>query len=127
MSGLRTLLLVGLGGFLGSIGRYLVGGWAQRALPLSTFPLGTLAVNVVGCFGIGALGALAGERQALGPELRTFLMLGVLGGFTTFSSFAHETLALGRDGEYGRALVNVALQVCVGLAAAWLGAELVRR
>lgn len=121
MAALRSVLLVGAGGFLGSIGRYLVGGWVHRAVPFAVFPYGTLVVNVLGCLVIGLAGGLAESRQLFGPELRVFLLIGVLGGFTTFSSFAFESLALARDAEVARAFANVAAQVVLGLAAAWLG------
>jgi fluoride exporter len=121
-----AILLVGLGGALGSIARYLLGGWVHALTSISTFPIGTVVVNVLGCLVIGVLGGLDGARQALGPELRVFLMIGVLGGFTTFSSFAYETLALARDAEMGRALANVAAQVLIGLGAAWIGYSLAR-
>jgi CrcB protein len=121
-----AVLLVGFGGALGAIARYLLGGWVHAAFPLSTFPLGTLAVNVSGCLAIGLLGGLSDARQLFGPQLRVFLFIGVLGGFTTFSSFAHETLALARDAEVARALTNVAAQVVAGLAACWIGYSLVR-
>jgi CrcB protein len=120
------VLLAGAGGFLGSAARYLVGGWVHRLAPFSGFPLGTLAVNVVGCFVIGVLGGWIDGRQLFSPEARVFLLIGVLGGFTTFSSFAYETLALTRDAQFGRALVNVTAQVVLGLGAAWLGHALVR-
>jgi CrcB protein len=126
MSTLTAILLVGIGGALGSIGRYLLGGWVHGLAPFGTFPLGTLVVNALGCLIIGVLGGINDARQALGPELRVFLMIGVLGGFTTFSSFAYETLALARDAEMGRALINVAAQVLLGLGAAWIGYSLVR-
>jgi CrcB protein len=126
VDGARQLLWVGLGGFLGAASRYLLAGWVHQVVPLTTFPLGTLVVNVAGCLGIGALAGLAEFRQVLGPELRAFAMIGVLGGFTTFSTFAHETLALARDSELLRAFANVALQVVAGLAAAWLGYALAR-
>lgn len=126
MEGLRPVLLVGVGGFVGSVGRYLVGGWVHRALPLAVFPVGTLVVNVAGCLAIGLLAGLVEARQLFGPDLRVFLLIGVLGGFTTFSSFAYESLALARDAEMGRALLNVAAQVVLGLVAAWLGYALVR-
>jgi len=126
MQELRALLLVGAGGCLGSVGRYLLGGWVHRLLPFAAFPAGTLAVNVLGCLLIGLLGGLMEHRQLLGSDLRLFLLIGVLGGFTTFSSFAYETLALGRDAEPGRALVNVGAQVVLGLVACWLGYALVR-
>ncbi|MDH4259909.1 MAG: fluoride efflux transporter CrcB [Gammaproteobacteria bacterium] len=126
MQALRPILLSGLGGFIGSAGRYLIGGWVHGLMPLGTFPLGTLVVNVSGCFLIGLLGGLAEVRQVFGPDLRVFLLIGVLGGFTTFSSFAYETLALSRDAEMLRALLNIAAQVFLGLGVAWLGYALVR-
>jgi len=126
VSSLRPILLAGVGGFIGSAGRYLVGGWVHRLAPMSTFPLGTLAVNVTGCFAIGLLGGLFDARQAFSADMRVFLLIGILGGFTTFSSFAYETLALARDAEFGRALINVTAQVVLGLGAAWLGHGLVR-
>jgi CrcB protein len=73
MSTLTAILLVGIGGALGSIGRYLLGGWVHGLAPFGTFPLGTLVVNVLGCLIIGVLGAISDARQALGPELRVFL------------------------------------------------------
>jgi CrcB protein len=115
------VLLVGLGGAIGSICRYFLGGWVHALVPLSTFPYGTLVVNVCGCLVIGIVAGISDFRHALGPELRVFLMIGVLGGFTTFSSFAYETLALERDAEFVRAFANVAAQVVLGLGAAWLG------
>lgn len=126
MTGLRAVLLVGLGGFVGSVGRYLVSGWVHRLTPYAAFPWGTLAVNVSGCFLIGIFSGLAESRQLWGPELRLFVMLGLLGGFTTFSSFAYETAALARDADPLRALANVALQVVLGLAAAWLAYAIAR-
>ena len=77
---------VGSGGFLGALARYGLSGLVQRQLPLSTFPYGTLSVNLLGCFAIGILAGLAESRQLLGPELRTFALIGILGGFTTFST-----------------------------------------
>jgi CrcB protein len=126
MQALRPILLAGLGGFIGSAGRYLIGGWVHRLVPLTTFPIGTLFVNASGCFLIGLLGGLVEVRQMFGPDLRVFLLIGVLGGFTTFSSFAYETLALTRDAEFARALLNIAAQMILGLGAAWLGYAWVR-
>jgi CrcB protein len=126
MQSLKPVLLAGAGGFIGSAARYLIGGWVHRLAPFATFPLGTLAVNVCGCFTIGLLSGLIDARQVFGPEARVFLLIGVLGGFTTFSTFAYETLALARDAELARAFANVAAQVLLGLGAAWLGHGLVR-
>jgi fluoride exporter len=126
MQALRPLLFAGLGGFIGSAGRYLIGGWVHGLLPMTSFPIGTLVVNASGCLAIGLLGGLIDVRQMFGADLRVFLLIGVLGGFTTFSSFAYETLALARDAEFGRALINIAAQVLLGLGAAWLGYAWVR-
>jgi CrcB protein len=88
----------------------------------SLFPFGTLAVNVLGCLLIGALMALAVERESLSPNLRLLLVTGVLGGFTTFSAFGYETLALAMiERQPLLALANVATEVVLGLVAAWSG------
>jgi len=123
---LLQLALVALGGALGSVLRFLGSGLAYRMIPGTTFPVGTLAVNVVGSFAIGLVGGLAEGRQFLVPELRVFLFTGVLGGFTTFSAFAFETLGLGLDGAFGRAAMNVTLQLVLGLGAAIAGYALGR-
>jgi CrcB protein len=109
------LLLVGVGGFVGSICRYLAGGWVQRWAPASSFPWGTLAVNLTGCLAIGLLAGLAEARQLFTTEARLLVFLGFLGGFTTFSSFGWETFELLRHGELLRALANVLAQVVLGL------------
>ena len=118
---IQQLIYVGLGGFIGSVLRFLLGGLAQRLAPMGGFPIGTLAVNVLGCLAIGLLGGLADQRQALDAGQRLFLMVGVLGGFTTFSSFALETLGLVQDGAILRAALNCALQLVLGLTAAVIG------
>jgi len=113
--------LVGAGGFLGAVLRYGLSGLVHREVPLATFPYGTLAVNLLGCFMIGAAAGLAQSRQLLGPELRTFALIGLLGGFTTFSTFGYETFSMLRDDELARAGANVALHVVAGLALVWFG------
>ena len=114
-------MLVGVGGFVGSALRYLLGGAVQRAMPLAIFPYGTLAVNVIGCLLIGFLGGLVEFRQLLDPGQRLFLLVGVLGGFTTFSTFAFETLTLAQDAELFKASLNILVQVVLGLLAALTG------
>lgn len=115
------LLSVGAGGALGAILRYLVSGWVQQLAPFGAFPLGTLAVNVLGCAVLGTLGGLAESRSLFGPGARLFVFLGILGGFTTFSTFAYETVALLREGEMAKGLLNVVASVVLGLVGAWLG------
>jgi CrcB protein len=117
----KQLLFVGFGGFIGSALRFMISGWSQRAFLYGTFPIGTLVVNVAGCLFIGFLGGLIEFRQALDPGQRLFLMVGVLGGFTTFSTFAFETLALAQDTQLVKAAANVLLQIILGFGAALLG------
>lgn len=115
------LLWVGLGGFLGSVGRYAMSDWVHRLLREPWFPYGTLAVNVIGCFLIGLLSGLAEGRHLFSPETRLFLLTGMLGGFTTFSTFGYETFSFARDGQMGYSLGNVLLNVTIGFAAVGLG------
>lgn len=115
------LLLIGGGGFLGAVLRHLVGGWAQRLPSGDTFPIGTLVVNVTGCLAIGMLAELAETRGALTPEARAFLMVGVLGAYTTFSTFASESLNLLRASEVLLAVLNLTASVLAGILAAWMG------
>jgi CrcB protein len=122
---MERLLLVGIGGAVGSILRYVVGGYVQTASRSVSFPFGTLAVNVIGCFLIGMVSYLADVRGLLTPETRALLVLGILGGFTTFSSFGNETMALVRDGEMFYAFANIAASLVLGLGAVWLGRSLV--
>ena len=115
------ILLVGIGGFFGAVMRYLVSGWVQDIFSTPSFPYGTLTVNVTGCLLIGLLAGLSENRNLLGPETRALVLIGVLGGFTTFSAFSYESLELLRAGESMAAFSNVGLQVCLGLAAVWVG------
>jgi CrcB protein len=118
---LINAVAVGSGGFLGALARYGLSGLVHRHLPLTTFPYGTLVVNLLGFLGIGVIAGLPESRQLFGPELRTFALIGVLGAFTTFSTFGYETLAMIRDDEYLRAAGNAGMHVILGLALVWLG------
>jgi CrcB protein len=114
------VLFVGIGGFLGSVLRYGVAAAAQRWSGAAVFPIGTLAVNVIGCFAIGFLMDLA-ERSAFSAEARAFVFVGVLGGFTTFSAFGNETVALLRNGRSSEAFLNIAAHLVIGLGCVMLG------
>ena len=116
-----NIFFIGLGGALGSIARYLVSTWVQTVTKSIDFPFGTLTVNLVGCFVIGFLAQLAEARGIFTSESRAFVFIGILGGFTTFSSFGNETLNLARGGEFWNALANIGLNVVIGLLAVWLG------
>jgi fluoride exporter len=113
---------VALGGALGSVARHAASGLAARLVG-SGFPWGTLFVNVAGSLAIGALAGLASAdgRPLLGNDARAFLMVGVLGGFTTFSAFSLETLHLARNGEWLGASANAMFSLLLCLAAVWLG------
>lgn len=115
------LFWIGIGGAVGSILRYLLSGVAQDFAPKSTFPLGTLVVNVTGCFAIGMIAELTESRGFMTPAARSMVIVGLIGGFTTYSAFANETVNAVRDGASGLAVLNVALNLVLGLLAVWVG------
>jgi CrcB protein len=117
------LTLIFLGSGFGGLLRYALSGWAQR-FGNGGFPVGTLAVNLAGCLLIGFLTAAFAGRLLLREEYRIAAIVGLLGGFTTFSAFGIETFAFLNDGQYWRAAANVALSVALGLAAVWAGYRL---
>ncbi len=119
-------VLIAAGGALGSLLRYTLQGWAQR-LSGGTFPTGTLAVNVLGCLVIGFLAALFAAPTLMREEYRIGLTVGVLGGFTTFSTFGLETFSLADDGQWRYAAANVVLSCGLGLFGVWLGYRLGER
>jgi len=120
-----NLLLIAIGGAIGSVARYLVSSAVLRASE-SLFPGGTFVVNAVGCFAFGLIAGAAEQRIALPPETRAFMLIGILGGFTTFSSFAFESFALIRDGQFLWASINVVGQVVIGLAGVAAGFAMMR-
>jgi fluoride exporter len=115
------VLLVALGGAIGSVLRYLGSGFAQSLFRSASFPVGTLLVNLVGCLLIGAGSQLAESRGAFSDSARALLFVGVLGGFTTFSAFSNETFNLFRSGSAGLGWLNATTQVLGGLACVWIG------
>jgi CrcB protein len=121
MHELKSILLVALGGALGSVVRYKLSGWMFHHTLDWQFPAGTFVVNVAGCFIIGVLAGLAVKEDFFSAETRLFLFTGILGGFTTFSAFGLETFHLLRRGEFLAAGSNIVLSVIVGLIALWIG------
>lgn len=117
-----TYLWVAVGGALGSVARFacssLIAGWFGQ-----TFPLGTLVINILGSFVIGFFGTLTGPdgRILVSGDVRQFVMVGICGGYTTFSSFSLQTMALAQDGEFLQAGLNVVASVALCLTAVWLG------
>jgi fluoride exporter len=118
---MKNVLAVGLGGFFGCIARYLTSVLVIRLFDAPVFPYATLMVNVAGCFLIGLLGGLAENTQLISPEIQLFLIVGLLGGFTTYSAFGYQTLTLADEGRMLFAVLNVTAHIILGLGAVWLG------
>ena len=119
---MTAYLWVALGSALGGVARYALTGWAAAWLGQS-FPWGTLAINILGSLVIGAFAAWSGPagRLTVSTDIRLFVMVGVCGGFTTFSAFSLQTLTLAQQGQFARAGLNVVMSVTLCLVAVWLG------
>ncbi|MDH3328252.1 MAG: fluoride efflux transporter CrcB [Desulfobulbaceae bacterium] len=115
------LCSIGLGGFVGAILRYLVSGWVQDRSGSIAFPYGTLSVNLMGCFIIGFLTFLVETRSFFSVETRSFILIGLLGSFTTFSTFGNETLVLIRGGRLDMAVFYTGGHLVVGVMMVWMG------
>jgi CrcB protein len=122
---MKAILLVGLGGMIGSVVRYKAGGWLLHHTLLERFPYSTFAVNVAGCLVAGMLAALVEKHDFFAADTRLFLFTGLLGGFTTFSAFGLDAIYLVRRGELMIAASYAGLSVVVGIAAVWLGFRLI--
>ncbi len=120
-----NILMIGAGGFLGAISRYLLSSWVGQRLG-RTFPMGTFAVNILGCFIIGLLMTLFTDKFLMSYRWRLFLIIGFVGSFTTFSTFEYETGALLHDGEWFMAAMNVVLSLFIGFIALKAGEILAR-
>jgi CrcB protein len=120
------IAIIGLGGCLGAILRYLVAGGVHTLAKTASFPVGTMAVNVAGCLLIGIGGGLMENRQLFSPEWRAFLFVGILGSFTTFSTFGLETFNLAKEGQWLASFGNVGVSLILGLAAVLAGHMLSR-
>jgi len=116
----KTILLVGTGGFLGSVSRFLASRFMQDNFP-SAFPFGTFFVNITGCFLIGIIYGFSEKSALLTPGWKMFLAVGFCGGFTTFSTFANENLALLRDGAFFHFMLYTGLSVFIGIMATFFG------
>lgn len=123
---LLKIVAVGSGGFLGAVFRYLISVFAQSKFPDSKFPYGTVAANLIGCLLIGFLAGLFELKSWGNPEFRLFIFVGILGGFTTFSTFSHETFLLWENGKMLLSLLNVGVQLVFGLAFVWVGYQLTK-
>lgn len=122
---IKLIMIAGTGGFLGTVARFLASRYFQN-LFLSAFPFGTFIVNITGCLLIGIFYGMAGKGDLLSPEWRMFLTVGFCGGFTTFSTFAGENIALLKDGDFLYFALYTSLSVFLGLMATYLGHAFVR-
>lgn len=122
---MMKVMMVAVGGGIGATTRYLVSTWAAEKFG-TDFPYGTLIVNVVGCFIIGAFMTLATERLIVSPYWRLLVTVGFVGGLTTFSSYSYETFKLLQDADIMMAITNLLANVMIGFLATWLGISLAR-
>jgi CrcB protein len=122
---LRTILIVGTGGFIGSVMRYLVQFYVEKVMS-STFPMGTLIANVAGSFIIGMVFAIAEKGNLMSSEWRIFLTVGICGGFTTFSAFAYNNFTMIKENSFGQLLYNIGGNLFLGVLAVYLGYILIR-
>lgn len=121
---MKILLAIGIGSFLGGISRYLLSQFIQAKF-LSTFPFGTLGVNILGCLLIGVVFGLS-DKGNLTQEWRLFMATGVLGGFTTFSAFSNETVSMLRDGQFWYAAAYILSSIFFGLMATFIGISFIK-
>lgn len=117
---IKNILLIGMGGFVGSIARYFVSK-LNLYINFLNLPLGTLTVNIVGSFAIGYLTGISDKSELLTPELRMLLMVGLCGGFTTFSTFSSENLTLMHNGQYLTVFIYSALSILLSFLAVYFG------
>ena len=122
---MQKTILIGLAGLSGTLLRYWLSGVVAKQYG-ETFPWGTLAVNLIGCLAAGALFGLTEERFLVSDTVRTVILIGLLGGLTTFSAYGLQTFALLRDNEFGLAILNVVTSNVLGLFMVWLGYVLSR-
>ena len=118
---MHKIILIGTGGFVGAIFRYLLSGYVQNLSKSVAIPYGTFTVNVIGCFFIGMLSHLAELQIGMTLEMRLLLLVGFLGSFTTYSTFSNETMILLQDQRILLAMINIAAHIFAGLAAVFLG------
>ncbi len=123
---LNSLLAVGVGGFFGAIIRYLLAVSVDEYIKPDQFPFGIFIVNIIGCLLIGLLAGIFELKGWINVELRLFIFVGFLGGFTTFSTFVNDTFILSREGEMIAALLNVGGQVLLGLLFVWVGYSVIK-
>ncbi len=118
---MQKILIIGLGGFAGAVLRYSLNGFIQNVTNNLSFPYGTLVINLVGCILMGAFSELVESFSFFSAETRSFLFIGLLGAFTTFSTFGNESVNLLREGNHWLSFLNISLHILLGLGAIGLG------
>ncbi|MBG0788244.1 MAG: fluoride efflux transporter CrcB [Anaerolineaceae bacterium] len=118
---MQKVLIIGLGGFAGAVLRYSLSGFVQNATQNGSFPYSTLVINLLGCVIMGALSELVESFGFFSAEIRSFLFIGLLGAFTTFSTFGNESVNLLREGNHLLSFLNIGLHILLGLGAIGLG------
>lgn len=124
MSDFSVPVAIGLGGFVGAVARFYVSGVVARFCGEDAAFVGTMSVNLIGCFAIGILATIATRTDVFSPLVQTCLITGLLGSLTTFSTFAFESLNLMQTGRFGAAVVNMSVNLLAGLVLAWLGIQI---
>jgi CrcB protein len=124
---MESIFLVGFGGFIGSVMRHLATEWSKYLFKGFNFPLGTIIVNITGCLLLGLLNGWAENLELFTPQIRLFMFVGILGSFTTFSTFSYETIRMMQNGNTMHAVVNISMQLIIGLFAAFIGFQIACR
>ncbi len=122
-----SYFLVGIAGIIGTLLRYVLGLWVQQLVPQTSFPVGTLAVNLVGCFALGWFFQWVMDKNRISPRVRTSISTGLIGSFTTFSTFSVETVQLFRQGLWGSGIAYVGISMIGGLCLVWMGTAVADR
>jgi CrcB protein len=122
---LKSVMIVGIGGFIGTVGRFLISRYFQENVT-SVFPWSTFIVNIVGCLLIGIIYGISEKGNFLSPEIRLFLTVGICGGFTTFSSFSNDAFLLVREQDWIRLALYTSLSVFIGLMAVFAGRFIIK-
>ena len=118
---MAELIFIGFGGFLGAIARYAAGNYIHNKLEIHDFPIGILIVNIIGCYIIGVLSGIVETKDIFNENFRSLVFIGLLGSFTTFSTFSKDTFSMITQGNFGFAFLNIIISVLMGLVFVWLG------
>lgn len=121
----KSIMIVGLGGFIGTVARFLISRYFQVNVT-SVFPWSTFIINIVGCLLIGLIYGISEKGDVLSPEIRLFLTVGICGGFTTFSTFSNDAFLLGRDQDWFRFALYTSLSLFIGLLAVYIGRFIIK-